>query len=73
MLIHRLLVQIIPYGGKEISLKEKFGLSGDVVFNLLDFCKTPKYHCVYFDNFFTSHSLMTELMFRGFNATGSVR
>ena len=73
MLMHRLLVQIIPYGGKDLSLKGNFGLIRDVVVNLIDCCKTPKCHRVYFDYFFTSHSLMKELKFRGFNATGTVR
>ena len=41
--------------------------------NALEICKNPKDHSVYFDNFFSSYSLICDLATKGFRATGTMR
>ena len=41
--------------------------------NALEICKNPKDHSVYFDNFFSSYSLICDLTTKGFRATGTMR
>lgn len=66
------LFHFIPYSGK--SDKERvFGLGGEVITSLLGQLENPNNHKVYFDNFFTSYTLMVHLQKQGFFATGTVR
>ena len=44
-----------------------------VVKNALEICKNPKDHSVYFNNFFSSYSLICDLETKGFRATGTMR
>ena len=44
-----------------------------VVKNALENCKNPKDHSVYFDNFFSSYSLICDLATKGFRTTGTMR
>ena len=44
-----------------------------VVKNGLEFCKNPKVHRVFFDNFFSSYSLICDLAIMGFSATATMR
>ena len=44
-----------------------------VVKNASEICKNPKDHSVYFDNFFSSYSLICDLATKGFRATGTMR
>lgn len=49
------------------------GLGSRVVKKLLEVCKDPTAHVVYFDNFFSSMQLFIDLRSQGFRATGTVR
>ena len=40
---------------------------------LLSIVKKPAYHCVYFDNFFTSYYLLRDLYEKNFGALGTIR
>ena len=40
---------------------------------MLSTVDNPSFHVVYFDNFFSSYSLLVQLREKGFRATGSVR
>ena len=40
---------------------------------MLSTVNNPSFHVVYFDNFFTSHSLLVQLRQKGFRATRTVR
>ena len=44
-----------------------------VVKNALENCKNPKDHSVYFDNFFSSYSLIYDLATKGFISAGTMR
>ena len=44
-----------------------------VVKNALEICKNPKDHSVYFDNFFSSYSLICDLATKRVRATGTMR
>ena len=44
-----------------------------VVKNALEIWKNPKDHNVYFDKFFSSHSLICDLATKGFRAIGTMR
>ena len=48
-------------------------LSICVVKNALEIFKNPKDHSVYFDNFFSSYSLICKFATKGFTATGAIR
>lgn len=62
------------YTGKS-SDKKDFGLGGDVVLTLIELGKLPAQSGIkiYFDNFFTSLSLMRHLRELGYYATGTIR
>lgn len=62
------------YTGKSAEKKD-FGLGGDVVLNLTELAKLPSHNGVkiYFDNFFTSLSLLRHLRQLGYYATGTIR
>ncbi|KAF9419654.1 hypothetical protein HW555_003932 [Spodoptera exigua] len=62
------------YTGKS-SEKKDFGLGGDVVLTLIELGKLPAQNGIklYFDNFFTSLSLMRHLRGLGYYATGTIR
>lgn len=68
-----------PYQGASTILPEKYkqlGLGASVVLQFADVleskCPDLRYD-LYFDNFFTSLSLLTELETRGFKSTGTIR
>ncbi|XP_008179985.1 piggyBac transposable element-derived protein 3-like [Acyrthosiphon pisum] len=67
------LFQFSPYGGASTKRIEGLPLGSEVVFNLLESVENPNLHKVFFDNFFTSYSLMAMLREKGFFATGTVR
>jgi DNA excision repair protein ERCC-6 len=67
------LFQFSPYGGSSTKRIEGLPLGSEVVFNLLESVENPNLHKVFFDNFFTSYSLMAMLREKGFFATGTVR
>lgn len=48
-------------------------LGSRVVLSLLEATSNPSDHIVFFDNFFTSHSLLVALRNKGFRATGTLR
>jgi DNA excision repair protein ERCC-6 len=60
------------YSGRS-STNENAPLGSRVVWELLSHVKNPEKHQVFFDNFFTSHKLMTDLSDKGFKATGTIR
>lgn len=61
------------YTGKSQEKSADLGLGGDVVTRLLKVVKDPSNCFIYFDNFFTSLSLLYELSRLGFYATGTIR
>lgn len=70
------LFQFDIYTGKIAESKTEpldLGLGSHVVTKLLTAVEVPSNHLIYFDNFFTSHSLLTKLTSMGFYATGTVR
>lgn len=67
------LYQFDIYTGKSQEKSMNLGLGGDIVTKLLSVVEVPANYVVYFDNFFTSHSLLSKLGKLGFNATGTVR
>ena len=40
---------------------------------MLSVVDNPAFHKIYFDNFFSSHSLFKSLQEKGFKATGTIR
>lgn len=52
---------------------DKTPLGIRVVSNMISVLQAPEQHEVYFDNFFTSHGLLTKLADQGIRATGTVR
>ena len=44
-----------------------------VVKKALEICENPKDHSVFFNNFFSSYQLITDLGTKGFRATGTMR
>ncbi|KAH7977007.1 hypothetical protein HPB52_022817 [Rhipicephalus sanguineus] len=52
---------------------DKTPLGIRVVSNMVSVLEAPEQHEVYFDNFFTSHGLLTKLADQGIRATGTVR
>jgi hypothetical protein len=63
-----------PYCGASTRLPETgLGLGGNVVLGLLDCIDVPPKTSVYFDNLFTSISLISELSNREIGGTGTVR
>lgn len=65
--------KFIPYAGKSATFSKTLGLGQSVVLDLLQIVPEPQHHKIYFDNFFTSHSLMVKLSDLHFFATGTVR
>ena len=63
------------YCGKESNSSEtdKLPLGTKVVLNLLSIVDDPNSHCIYFDNFFTSHALLKKLKEMQFRASGTIR
>ena len=51
----------------------KLPLGSKVVLGLLECVTTPTDHTIYFDNYFSSHDLLTTLRQKGFRATGTIR
>ncbi|XP_046399947.1 piggyBac transposable element-derived protein 3-like [Ischnura elegans] len=68
-----------PYAGSgdkyktNINNGENLGLGEKVVLDLLSVVQFPGEHKLFFDNFFTSHSLLCILGERGYFGTGTVR
>lgn len=60
------------YTGKDASTNNQ-PLGTAVVTTLLSIVPTPSAHEIYFDNFFTSPSLLSQLRQLGFRATGTIR
>lgn len=67
------LYQFIPYAGASEKEDSGYGLGERVVLSLLSHVEDRTKHTVTFDNFFTSHKLMTRLLNDGFFALGTVR
>lgn len=68
------LYQFMPYAGACTEHEDPgFGLGERVVLSLLSHLEDRSKHTVTFDNFFTSHKLMTRLLHDGFFALGTVR
>lgn len=59
------------YCGKEE--RRKLPLGSQVVMDLLQPVVNKENHVVFFDNFFTSHTLLVELTKQGFRACGTIR
>ena len=65
-------IVFIPYVGKGLQIDKELGLGGSVVVELVS--KLPENgYDVYFDNFFTSTKLLSELSRRGIRGTGTCR
>ena len=60
-------------GKKSNDYENTRSLGSRVVMKMLSTVDNPSFHVVYFDNFFTSHSLLVQLREKGFRATGTVR
>lgn len=72
------IVYFEPYQGSSTKLPEQYkelGLGASVVLQYADILESTGYqnYHMFFDNFFTSLSLLKELQFRGIKATGTVR
>nr|CAH7750906.1 unnamed protein product [Callosobruchus chinensis]CAH7763309.1 unnamed protein product [Callosobruchus chinensis]CAH7769864.1 unnamed protein product [Callosobruchus chinensis] len=57
----------------ENQKKSTLPLGSKVVLELLECVAQPSDHSVFFDNYFTSHSLLKMLRDKGFRATGTIR
>jgi len=63
-----------PYCGADTKLLEtSFGLGGNVVLSLAEFCHVSLGSKLFFDNWFTSLSLLDELKKRNIGGTGTIR
>ncbi|XP_037937390.1 uncharacterized protein LOC119670695 [Teleopsis dalmanni] len=62
----------IPYAGSTQPYDKEIGLGAHVVLKLLENVEHSEWHCVYFDNFFTSFYLMYVLSQKNFLACGTV-
>ncbi|GFQ80982.1 piggyBac transposable element-derived protein 2 [Trichonephila clavata] len=60
------------YCGKKPET-ENSPLGSRVVWELLSSVKNPDKHEIFFDNFFSSHKLLTELSEKNFKATSTIR
>ena len=67
------MVQFEAYQGKGSVTQAALGLRGSVVIDLTKLLPTGPSYKIYFDNFFTSPTLLDSLARRGFGATGTVR
>ncbi|KAL3187232.1 hypothetical protein MRX96_025544 [Rhipicephalus microplus] len=61
----------VYFGMNEKDDKTPLGIR--VVSNMVSVLEAPEHHEVYFDNFFTSHGLLTKLAAQGIRATETVR
>ena len=63
-----------PYCGSDTHLEEEsYGLGGNVVLTLVQYCDVPAGSRLYFDNWFTSLSLLDRLKADGIGGTGTIR
>ena len=63
-----------PYCGSDTQLSEvSFGLGGNSVLSLVQACHVPAGSKLYFDNWFTSLSLLDKLRADGIGGTGTIR
>ena len=63
-----------PYCGSDTHLKEEsYGLVGNVVLTLAQYYDVPARSRLYFDNWFTSFSLLDRLKVDGIGGTGTIR
>lgn len=69
----RYMYQFDPYAGASQKFNENLGLDERVVTNLLKVVHEPENHIIFFNNFFTSHYLLTLLSEIKFFAAGTVR
>lgn len=60
-------------GAKQRQEKENLPLGSKIVLELLKVVDEPANHILFFDNYFTSHSLLRSLREMGFRATGTIR
>ncbi|XP_033218972.1 piggyBac transposable element-derived protein 3-like [Belonocnema kinseyi] len=70
------LYSFIPYSGADENREPEYkdcSLAQKVVLKLLKLLDDPREHCVAFNNFFTSHKLMSQLTSLGYYATGTIR
>lgn len=70
------LYSFIPYGGANAVPDTdylEYGLGETVVLKLLSKVEHPSQHCIAFDNFFTSHKLLSRLTQMNYFCTGTVR
>lgn len=63
----------VIYEGKGTTSEHGFGISGDVVIELVQDLQLHVNHKLYFDNWFTSLGLVDELKARGFHSVRTVR
>jgi len=64
------------YSGREVETVSKQPLGSRVVYHMVDVIKQhseTKYHHLFFDNFFTSHALVSSLTEDSLAATGTIR
>lgn len=70
------LYSFMPYGGAKAvpdPVYAEYGLGETVVLKLLSKLENPLQHCVAFDNFFTSHQLVSRLSQMNYFCTGTIR
>lgn len=67
------ILKVLPYAGKSEYVDPALGLGASVVKELLRAIPVSGDHAVFFDNFFTSHTLLEQLRVDGFHATGTIR
>ena len=65
--------KVSPYQGKEYTAEGKELLGPKVVKDLISIVENPKQHELYFDNFFTSVPLLTDLRENDIKATVTIR
>nr|XP_023022344.1 piggyBac transposable element-derived protein 3-like [Leptinotarsa decemlineata] len=68
------IMHVEPYRGSNTKLPDTgLGQGGDVVIGLVDHCNVPNGRKLYFDNLFTSVSLLEELCKKELGETGTLR
>lgn len=60
-------------GAKQDNESSNLPLGSRVILDLVKVIEEPSNHVLFFDNFFTSHSLLVQLKEQGFKATGTIR
>ncbi|KAH9378961.1 hypothetical protein HPB48_018117 [Haemaphysalis longicornis] len=68
-----IIQDFVIYEGKRTTSEHEFGISGDVVIDLVQYLQPHVNHKLYFDNWFTSLLLVDELKARGFHSVGTVK